>query len=302
MIKKTIIDGITVVVPTLHRPSVLLDTLRDLSKQDYDDFDILVVDQSDDFNLEAQVFLNSINIESSYVHVTSFRGLPEARNFGLRKAKRDIILYIDDDIRCGAEFVRSHFEAHLATKAEMVAGGISEANGDVSERGQTGSFDWWTATPHRNFHYKKGQWCLHAPGGNFSIRRDVLRRIGGFDEHLTIGAALYEETELGLRLRSAGYRCWFAPEAHLIHLAAPMGGCRVKNDVPRYVLGMAHNRAIVIFRHLKAWHRISAVLRMALYAASYSRSERSLSPFISAIRGMNLGRKVAGSIKSDTGC
>lgn len=293
--------GVSVVIPTMNRPAVLLDTLHDLKDQTFRDYEVIVVDQSDVSNPEAEALLANLGVPARYFYITHFRGLPEARNFGWRNAEHDIVVYTDDDIRCGPDFLEAHFDAHIKTAAAMVAGGITEAKGDRDQPGGTGSFNWWTATPRRNYHFGKSGWCLHAPGGNFSVRRNALDLIGGFDENLTVGAALYEETELGLRLHAAGFRCWFAPEAHLTHLAAPAGGCRVGPDVSSYVYGMAHNRSIIIFRHLKFWQYTSAILRMMLFAVSYCRATSNLRPLRSAIKGIAAGRKAAKRLQSKAG-
>lgn len=284
--------GVSVVIPTINRAEVLLDTIRDLLNQDFDDWELVIVDQSDEVNCEALALLRDCKVSARYFKA-QFRGLPEARNFGWRQAKKDIVLYIDDDIRCGPEFVQAHLAAHTRTGATLVAGGIEEARGNPTAAGTPGSLNWWTATSIRNFHFKDADWCMHAPGGNFSIRRDALRAVHGFDETLTIGAALYEETEFALRLRQAGYRAWFEPDAHLLHLAAPAGGCRVPNNWPRYMRGLAHNRAILIFRHLRWWHRPTALFRLLLLGLSYSRLDRSIRPLLASFNGLAAGRRAA---------
>jgi glycosyltransferase involved in cell wall biosynthesis len=284
--------GVSVVIPTINRAEVLLDTIRDLMQQDFDDWELIVVDQSDEPNCAALELLRDCPVPARYFKA-QFRGLPQARNFGWHHARKDIVLYIDDDIRCSPEFVRAHQTAHTRTGAAMVGGGIEEARGNPTTAGAPGSLNWWTATSIRNFHFKDGAWCLHAPGGNFSIRRDTLRAVHGFDEILAIGAALYEETEFALRLKQAGYRAWFAPDAHLLHLAAPAGGCRVQSDWPRYMRGLAHNRAILIFRHLRWWHRPTALLRLLMLGLSYSRLDRSLRPLKATLAGLIAGRRAA---------
>lgn len=281
--------GISVVIPTMNRAAVLLDTLRDLQDQTFRNYEVIVVDQSDEPNPEAEALLAGFDVPTRYFYTTDFRGLPEARNFGWRQAVHDIVVYTDDDIRCGPEFLQAHFDAHVKTGAAMVAGGITEAKGDRDQRGGTGSFNWWTATPRGNFHKKEEGWCMSGKGCNFSVHKRALTQVGGFDQNLTVGAALYEETELGLRLHAAGFRSWFAPEAHLTHLSAPMGGCRVGPDVERYVFCMSHNRAILIFRHLRPWHLPSAVMRMLVYGLSYSRQTRSIKPCCSAVIGLVTG-------------
>ena len=51
-------------------------------------------------------------------------------------------------------------------------------------------------------------------GAALMVRRDVLERIGGFDERLFMYS---EETDLCLRIREAGWRIQYCPEAEIIH-------------------------------------------------------------------------------------
>lgn len=293
MAEKKSLRGVTVVIPTINRAAVLADTVRDMLKQQFDDYEILIVDQSDDINEEVLALAKQSVKPLVRYFKADFRGLPQARNFGWRHATKDVVLYIDDDIRTGTDLVRNHFESHLKTGADMVAGGIDELAGDKPNHLPTGSFNWWTATATRNFSVANAGWCLHAPGGNFSVRRPVLSAVGGIDEVLSVGAALYEESELALRLHKAGKRTWFEPTARLLHLAAPMGGCRVPRDWPRYMFGLAHNRSILIFRHLRWWHRPTALARVVMLGVSYSRLDRSLKPLKTTFSGIAAGRRAA---------
>ena len=293
-IREPMPNGVSVVIPTINRAQVLVDTVKDLLAQDFDRYEIIVVDQSDEINETVLGLLRDSAVSARYYKADNFRGLPQARNFGWQKSQYDIVLYIDDDIRTTSSFVSAHYDAFCKTGAAMVAGGIDEAKGDNPSGHAPGSFNWWTATAVRNFSVDRPGWCLHAPGGNFAVRRQVLAQIGGLDEILSIGAALYEESELALRLRKAGHRTWFEPAARLTHLAAPMGGCRVPRDVPRYMHGLAHNRGILIYRHLRPWHRPTAIVRLLLLGLSYSRADRSLKPFKATFSGLAAGRKAAG--------
>lgn len=285
--------GVTVVIPTINRAAVLIDTVRDMLVQQFDHYEILIVDQSDDINEEVLALAKQSTQPSVRYFKADFKGLPQARNFGWRHATKDVVLYIDDDIRTGPDLVRNHFESHVKTGADMVAGGIDEA-GDKPNNLPTGSFNWWTATPVANFFATIAGWCMHGKGCNFSVRRSVLEAVGGIDEVFSVGAALYEESELALRLHMAGKRTWFEPSARLLHLAAPMGGCRVARDWPRYMFGLAHNRSILIFRHLRWWHRPTAVLRLLALGISYSRLDRSVQPLRQTFLGLAAGHKVAG--------
>jgi len=284
--------GVSVVIPTINRADVLLDTVRDMLAQDFDDYEILIVDQSDEVNNDVlRLARESQSPRVRYFHA-QFKGLPQARNFGWRHASKDVVLYIDDDIRTGPDFVRKHWAAHVQTGATLIAGGIDEA-GDKPSELATGSFNWWTATPMANFSSRKPHECIHVKGCNYSVRKETIQCLGGIDEVLNVGAALYEECEFALRHHAAGLKTWFEPTARLTHLAAPMGGCRVPRDWPRYMFGLAHNRAILIFRHLRWWHRPTALARLIMLGLSYSRVDKSLRPLWQTFRGLSAGRKAS---------
>ncbi|WP_201499267.1 glycosyltransferase family 2 protein [Psychrobacter arenosus] len=285
------LNGVSVVIPTIDRAEVLIDTLKDIINQDFVNYEIIVIDQSDEINFKAIEFLDSSKITCRYFNA-HFKGLPQARNFGLKQASKDIILYIDDDIRCEKDLIRNHYQAHLSHEADLVAGGITE-KGDIANDKVAGYFNKWTATAVSNFSSTVSGRCSHGKGCNFSIKKRALFKVGGVDELLNIGAALYEESELALRLEKAGYKAWFEPKAHLIHLAAPMGGCRVIKDWPKYMYGLGHNRAILVFRHLSPIYWPTALIRTLLLGISYSRLDKSIKPFISVVKGLNHGRKAA---------
>lgn len=79
-----------------------------------------------------------------------------------------------------------------------------------------------------------------APGCNMSFRREWLYRVGGFDESF-YGAAIGEEAELCHRVRKAGGRIGYAPQAGILHLVNPTGGCRdVVADVERLVQSLGN--------------------------------------------------------------
>jgi GT2 family glycosyltransferase len=283
-------QGISVVVPTLNRGSYLIDTLHDLLAQDYRPLEILVVDQShgEDAKL-LELVLGHCDLIS--YHKVSFRGLPLARNYGWQQAKYEAVVFVDDDIRCGPSLVAEHLRGLTRPNIGMVAGGIDER---ISSEGSSapGRFNPWTATPQRGFGATGDCLVKHVPGGNFSAWRSVLQAVGGFDEALALGAALYEETELCLRVRKCGLDIYFSGRARLLHLAAGSGGCRVP-DLPKYMGSLAHNRAILIRRHLRWFQTPIACFRLLLLFISYAAHYHTLRVFRPGITGFLRGVQAA---------
>ncbi len=287
------VDGVTVVVCTLNRGGFLEACLQDLVLQHHRPLEILVVDQSDDVPSAVQEIAEAHADLITYHRVT-FRGLPEARNYGWQHARYDALVFVDDDIRCGPDLAGEHLKALQQPGVGLVAGGIEETNNPNPVGPPTGRFDRWTATPVTGFAATGQMRGLdHAKGCNWSVWRRVIEEAGGIDERLNVGAALYEELELCLRVGAAGHDIAFNGAARLTHLAAASGGCRV-DKVRSYVRAMAHNRAMLIRRHTAWYQRPVAMARLAALGASYARSYGQPRAVIECLRGAVSGLHDAG--------
>lgn len=259
--------GISVIIPTLNRSEHLLQTLYDLSQQVFDyGFEIIVVDQSDQEDTRALDFAKQHHMVR-YHFVSDFRGLPKARNFGASVAVFDYLLFLDDDISCDNTLLKEHYHALQPLDVGIVAGGITEKYKQNTDE-STGRFNYWTASPKGGFHLSGDFSVEHAKGCNFSVKKDVFQVCSGIDERLSQGAALYEELDFCLRVRKAGHTVRFYSKAHVIHLAANDGGCRVQN-IKNYFETLARNRSLVISRHLEGHHAISAYLYLFKLLCSY---------------------------------
>ena len=281
--------GISVVIPSLNRSSYLFNTLSDLQRQITDfPYEIIVVDQSEMRDVAVSNLAQSSNGIIHYHHVRSFTGLPEARNFGAKEAIYDYILFLDDDIECGPNLLTEHFKCLGKDTIAVVAGGITERFRPNKDVKRIGYFNYFTATPYRGFHMTGRGYVDHGGGGNYSIKANVFKTIGGVDEFLNYGAALYEESELCLRVKAIGYKVFFNHDAHVFHLAADTGGCRVP-QVNRYVESLVHNRALVINRHLRWYHKPFANLYLLRLVLAYIINTRQTLSFSSLVKAYKVG-------------
>ena len=288
-----VLPSVSIIIPTLNRDAYLHEAMQDMLAQKYDDFDIIVVDQSEKPTANVQKLIDEHSDKLRYFNV-EFKGLPQARNYGWQKSDKDIVLYIDDDIRSDENLVSRHVDCYQNNAIGMVAGGIDEAHRGLDDGPKVGKFSYWSCTPYRGFANQQDQYVDHVPGGNFSVRRELIERAGGVDEQLNLGAALYEESELSLRIKQkTGTSIFFKADARLLHLAASDGGCRVINDVPKYVWGMSHNRAVVMYRYLNAFQRIVAMGFLIKLVLAYSWSDKSFNPIQAFFSGLKQGKMAA---------
>jgi len=88
--------SISVIIATLNRSELLKDTLDSLTRQSRQPDEVIVVDNgsTDKTREVVSSFNNRLKIKYVFEEV---RGIPYARNTGVRNATGDIIASIDDD-------------------------------------------------------------------------------------------------------------------------------------------------------------------------------------------------------------
>lgn len=219
---------ISIIICTLNREAVLCETLRRVAAliKDRDDAELIVVDQTQKHQDATEQCLTELG-EVMQLHRVEFTSLTRARNYGIRQAVGEIILFLDDDVEPSPNLIDEHLACFvepdvwgvggctlLPGKAKLSRADLSSHELANLKSGRTNRFDldWPRLTT----------W---APGCNMSFRRDKLFEVGGFDEAF-YGMAIGEETELCYRIRNVGGLIAYSPSAELVHLVEPTGGCR----------------------------------------------------------------------------
>src|ERR1035441_3186862 len=216
---------VSVIIPTKDRERFTISTLRDISRQLYRPLEVIVVDQSLPPATGIRKSLESIGLPYLYLWVAT-PGASRARNTAISRAKGDILLFLDDDVRIDDEcFVSHHVGALEGPLVGAVCGRVIQ---DGDHRKPSGLPP--TAWPSLGLvlggpSCERAAFVNNLAGGNMSVWRTVLDQVGLFDEEF--GApCLYEETDLALRIRAGGNRIAFRPDCCLTHLRAPSGGQR----------------------------------------------------------------------------
>lgn len=208
---------ISVVVPTYRRPGLLEQCLQSLSVQDLpeDRFEVVVID--DGSGAETQDVLERTGhrmANLSWESVPENRGPAHARNLGVRLARADLVLFMDDDIAASPELVRRHVESHASHESLLGVVGLVEWHPDL----RINRFMRWLDTGELQFAYRS--WMREGPIDppwrafytcNLSLRRKLFLDIGGFDEHFPYAA--FEDSELAVRLSKSGFRLEYRPAA-----------------------------------------------------------------------------------------
>lgn len=221
---------VSVVVATIGRGRLLIQTVRGLLENDYPGFEIIVVDQTERPEPEVLGFMKDNAARVTYLNKER-PGLPDARNTGVAAARGDVILFVDDDVEVPGAFIAAHAAAYADEGVGGVAGRVIPPGGAprAAEKrpAHIAKIALGGLIIRDNFDADTPTRADHVRGCNMSFLKRAIGQAGGFDGRFG-GSAHLEETDMALRVRAAGYRLVFEPAAVLIHLLERVGGCRPK--------------------------------------------------------------------------
>ncbi len=208
---------VTVAVPTLAAGDALTDCLRSLESQTFDDFEVVVVDNSG--TSLARISGERVRLITNPRNV----GFGAAVNQAFRSSEAPYLATLNDDavahpqwLAALVEDAGSHPRAGMfASQVRMAdaaggkvvldsAGMLIAADGSSKQRGHG-------QTPEA---FAESTEALFPSGSAAMYRREMLDRIGGFEESFFLYC---EDTDLGLRARWAGWECRYVAGAAVEH-------------------------------------------------------------------------------------
>ena len=122
------------------------------------------------------------------------------RNCVARAARGKWIVFVDDDELPEQDWLEHLFHAACSNRWDVIQGSVEPVN-------YPDSIFWYAPTVRFSGHF-----CT----ANLAIRREVLFRLGGFDEKMTVS---HEDVELGRRIVKAGLPTTFLSDAKVRHPA-----------------------------------------------------------------------------------
>ena len=193
---------VSVVIPTLNRYAALTNVLRDLEKQDYTHMEVIVVDQSDDFQA---AFYAAFALDIKLIRQEE-KALWLARNTAIQQATGSLIALSEDDVRIGPDWLSQHIKALDFFKAEVSAG-VFYPQGE-------------SIPPARAYFALATQFAT----GNALLYRRVFKKTGLFDRQFE--KQRMGDGEFGMRLYLQGIKSISNPYASCLDVKAPTGGLR----------------------------------------------------------------------------
>lgn len=238
------VDLVTVVIPTRDRATQIADSVRSVLANDDGNFELVVVDQSEERDTELVLETLLLDERCRYIR-SSTRGVAAARNVGWRAGSGALVAYTDDDCRVDPKWL-AELRDRIGT-AERV--GIVFAGVHVPTTIRPGEF----AAEFRpqESHYDHSLPGPYEPWGlsaNMLVRRSVLSRLSGFDEALGAGGLFRSaaETDLMIRAIVSGYGVVNSPQPAVLHL-----GIRSNSKARPLIEGYSFGLGAAFAKHLR---------------------------------------------------
>ena len=217
---------VSIVVNTHNRGSHLKRLLDTLSRQTYDNFEVIIVNGPSTDNTEEILEKYNRAIRTDKCPIVN---LCVSRNIGVRDAAGEIIGFIDDDaIPQDVKWIENAVSYFEDTKVGIVGGTVFHLGGEVEFR--YGCFDIWGNNNGIQdypvvYDDPKGEKFSCGEGCNVFFRMKAVIETGGFDEYY---AYFLDESDLGMRIIQKGYTCRYGENMAVIHEAA--GGANRKSE------------------------------------------------------------------------
>jgi GT2 family glycosyltransferase len=208
-------ERLTVVISTFEREPLLARVLDCLAAQTTAAFDTVVAvnrDQADISEVERVCEGRAAVVQGAQP------GVSASRNAGWRAACEPLVLFLGDDMLPAPDTVERHLALH-ARHPEPEVGMLGHTRW-ARELPHTPFMDWLETGPQFDYGTIRGTqaawWHLYAC--NASLKRELLERVGGYDETFRWG---YEDLDLGLRLDAHGFRLVYDPDCEVEHVHEP---------------------------------------------------------------------------------
>jgi glycosyltransferase involved in cell wall biosynthesis len=230
----------TVVLPTYNRCEIVEETLRRLVAQDYpkDRYEILVVDNSSDETPDMVERLSADSPVALRVMRDSHRLPAVKRNEALDAAACELILYVNDDLWVGPDFLTEHARTHLAHDGQIAVLGHCRQSPQME---QTPFIEFYEPFAYHLIDERSGGplgyrffWSM-----NISLPVAVMRE-RNFRFHEDWREIGHEDLELGWRWTQAGYSIYYNERAtgEHFHPHTLESACRLQASIGRGIVDL----------------------------------------------------------------
>jgi glycosyltransferase involved in cell wall biosynthesis len=201
----------SVVIPVYNRPREVDELLESLTRQTYDNFEVLIIEDGSEDRCEniVEQYTDQLNIRYYYKE-NSGQGF--SRNFGFKRANGDYFVVFDSDCLIPPHYfetVNSHLEEHSLD----AYGGPDREHSSFTAVQKAISYAMTSPLTTGGIRgNERHAGTFHPRSFNMGISREVFEKTGGY--RIT---RMGEDIEFSLRIIEHGFETGLIPDAYVYH-------------------------------------------------------------------------------------
>lgn len=201
----------SIIIPLYNRPQEIDELLHTLTKQNYLQFEVLIIEDGSKIDAKAIVDSYTDRLDISY-YFKENSGQGFARNFGFERAKGDYFIVFDSDCLIPPNYLET-VKNYLLDEQLDAYGGPDGSHPSFTPVQKAISYSMTSPFTTGGIRgNKKHIGTFHPRSFNMGISREVWEKTGGF-----ILTRLGEDIEFSVRIHSLGYKIGLIPDAVVYH-------------------------------------------------------------------------------------
>ncbi len=209
---------ISVIIVNYNGKSLLEKCLESLFKVNYDNFEVILVDNNSTDDTVDFVTKNYPSV--ILIKLDSNKGFAEPNNIGAKIAKGEHLLFLNNDTIVTPNFISELVKVmENDTTVAICQSLLLKLDGSVDSSGDF--IDKLGVVYNSKTKTDEIREISSARGASMLVRSSIFKKLNGFDEKFFVS---FEDVDLGWRTWILGYRVFLAPTSIVYHL----GGTTIK--------------------------------------------------------------------------
>jgi len=257
-----VLPYVSIITVNWNGQRFLQDLLPILQAQDYpkDRYEIVVVDNNSTRD-DSVAFVKKHFPDVVLVENSRNDGFARGCNLGIQASKGDYYMLINNDTRPHPDWLKTIVDCAETHQAGAVVSKLMFANqkniinnaGSLLHTDQTWPVEELGANQKDGPEFNKTREITALCGTSLLLKRDMLQRIGLFDENFFM---YWEDADLSWRGQKAGWKYYYCPQSVVVH---EHSGSSVEHS-DFWTFYVTRNRLLILFKHASLYLALRAYL------------------------------------------
>ena len=242
---------VSIIIVNFNGKHYLESCLSSLTKIDYDNLEIIVVDNNStdgtiEFLVQNYPSVITLKLDQNY-------GFAKPNNMAAKIAKGDLLLFLNNDTEVTPTFVSELVDVLLNDKQIAICQSLLlKPNGEMDSSGDF--IDKIGIVYNSKEKINEIREISSARGASMIIRKKIFEELHGFDEKFFVS---FEDVDLGWRSWIRGYKVVINPKSVVYHYGGKTHDS-IKNEIAFHGL---KNQLAMKITNFESNHRINSILK-----------------------------------------